>query len=287
LVLSTANQRDEFRFWGQEVYNQISGSSTAQNPGYSGAGEGVAIGVEWGALATIRYGLAFSFVASQEAEAHPADNKTDGDWHLLSFYAGWRRGEFFLTPEFNIGQANYSSRRGIAIGTSLARTAIANWTGYLGSGAITTGYVFPFGGMQIIPEFSVDGLYLRQSTHAEQGAGAEDLFIKSQVVNSFRGFLGVITQGSFTWDIGTLQPQLLLGWSYDFLHKPETLNGNFAGAPDSPFRLTYPGLDTNRFIAGLGFNYAVGAWSAGFNLDASLSQGNISESATFSLSSRF
>ena len=192
-----------------------------------------------------------------------------------------------MTPEFNIGQANYSSRRGIAIGTSLARTAIANWTGYLGSGAITTGYVFPFGGMQIIPEFSVDGLYLRESTHAEQGAGAENLFIKSQVVSSLRGFLGVITQGSFTWDIGTLQPQLLLGWSYDVLHKPGTVNGNFAGAPDSPFQLTYPSLDTNRFIAGLGMNYAVGAWSAGFNLDAGLSQGNISESATFSLSSRF
>ena len=48
------------------------------------------------------------------------------------------------------------------------------------SAAITTGYVIPFGGIQIIPEFSVDGLYLRESTHAEQGAGAEDLFIADE-----------------------------------------------------------------------------------------------------------
>jgi uncharacterized protein YhjY with autotransporter beta-barrel domain len=286
LVLSPANQREEFRFWGQEVYNQISGSSTPLTSGYSGAGEGVAVGVEWGALPTIRYGVGFSFVASQEAEAHPADNKIDGDWHLLSFYAGWRGGNLFFTPELNIGQANYSSRRGVAIG-ALSRTATSNWPGYLGSAAITTGYVFPFGAMQVVPELSVDGLYLREASHVEQGAGAEDLFIKPQTLRSLRGFLGVMTQGSFTWDVGMLQPQLLLGWSYDLLHKPGTLDGYFASAPDTPFQLTPPSLDPNRFIAGLGLSYAVANWAAGINFDAALSQGNVSQSITVNLSSRF
>ena len=178
-------------------------------------------------------------------------------------------------------------RRGIAIGSSLTRTATANWNGYLGSASVSTGYVFPVGGMQLIPELSVDGLYLRESSLTEQGAGAEDLFIKSQTLKSLRGFLGILTQGSFAWDAGMLQPQLLLGWSYDFMHKPGTLDGNFVVAPNSPFQLAFPALDPNRFIAGLGVNYAVGNWAVGVTIDAALSQENVSQSATINISSRF
>jgi len=76
----------------------------------------------------VRFGLEFTFFASQEAEAHPADNKTDGDWHLLSVYAGWRQGNFFVAPELNFGQADYTSRRGITIGDNFSRTATANWS---------------------------------------------------------------------------------------------------------------------------------------------------------------
>jgi uncharacterized protein with beta-barrel porin domain len=287
LVLSPASQQDEFRFWAQEVYDQVSASRTSVSSGFSGAGQGVAIGVEWGAVPNVRYGLAFTFFASQEAEAHPADNKTDGDWHLLSFYAGWRPGNFFVTPELNFGQADYTSRRGVAIGDTFSRTARANWSGYLGSGAITTGYVFPMGGVQLVPELSVDGLYVRENTYNEQGAGAADLSIASQELKSARGFAGIITQGSFNWEGGILQPQLLLGWSYDFLNHPGTMTGVFASAPDAPFHLTGPNFDSNRIIGGLGMSYSVGYWSAAVNYDASLASGGVSQSATFSLSSRF
>ena len=287
LVLAPANQQDEFRFWAQEVYDQVSASRTSVSSGFSGAGQGVAVGVEWGALPSVRYGLAFTFFASQQAEAHPADNKTDGDWHLLSFYAGWRPGNFFVTPEVNFGQADYTSRRGIAIGDNFSRTATANWSGYLGSGAITTGYVFPIGGLQLIPELSVDGLYLHENKYNEQGAGAADLSIGSQELKSARGFAGLITQGSFNWETGVLQPQFLLGWSYDFLNRPNTVTGVFTSAPNAPFQLTGAHVDSNRIIGGLGITYSVGYWSAGLNYDAALAAGGVSQSATFSLSSRF
>jgi uncharacterized protein YhjY with autotransporter beta-barrel domain len=287
LVLSPANQQEEFRFWAQEVYDQVSAGSTAVSSGYSGAGQGIAVGVEWGALPSGRAGVAFTFFASQESEAHPADNRTDGDWHVLSFYAGWRPGNFFLAPEINIGQANYNSRRGISIENALTRTATASWSGYLGSAALTTGYVIPMGAIQIVPELSFDGLYLRDGAYNEQGATSADLSVKSQDQRSVRGFAGVIAQGTFAWDAGTIQPQLLLGWSYDFLHKPGVFNGTFEGAPNSPFQLTGPDVEANRLIGGLGVSYAVGNWSAAINYDAALSTGSVGQSATFSLSSRF
>ncbi len=287
LVLSPGNQQDDFRFWAQEVYDQVSAGSTALTSGYSGAGQGVAVGIEWGALPSGRAGVAFTFFASQEAEAHPADNRTDGDWHLLSFYAGWRPGSFFLAPEVNIGQADYRSWRGIAIGSVLTRTATATWTGYLGSGGLTTGYVIPMGAMQLVPELSVDGLYLREGSYSEQGAGAADLSVGTQDRRSARAFAGVIAQGTFAWDAGLIQPQLLLGWSHDFLNNPGAINATFSGAPNSPFQLTGPGVSANRLVGGLGMGYAVGNWSASINYDASLSTGSVVQSATFSLSSRF
>lgn len=287
LVLAAANQQDEFRFWAQEVYDGVSAGTTATTSGFSGQGQGVALGIEFGALPDIRYGLAFTFFASSESEAHPADDKTDGDWHLLSFYAGWRPGNFFITPELNIGQADYTSRRSIPIGGVLTRTANANWIGYLGSAAVTAGYVLPMGVFQLIPELSVDGLYLHQNIINEKNAGAADLNIDAQNQQSLRGFAGFLTQGAFAWAGGTVQPQLLLGWSYDFLNKPQVVNAFFRQAPTATFQLTGPDFGANRFIGGVGLNYAVGAWSAGINYDVSLSTGAIAQSATFSLSSRF
>jgi hypothetical protein len=287
LVLSSANQQDEFRFWAQEVYDGVSAGTTSISPGFSGQGQGVAVGVEFGALPDVRYGAAFTFFASSESESHPADNKTDGDWHLLSFYAGWRPSNFFITPELNLGQADYNSRRGIPIGDVLTRTATANWIGYLGSAAVTTGYVIPMGVFQFIPEFSVDGLYLHQNIINEKNAGAADLNIDAQNQQSLRGFAGFLTQGAFAWAGGTVQPQLLMGWSYDFLNKPSVVNAYFRQAPDATFQLTGADLGANRFVGGVGLSYAVGAWSAGINYDVSLTTGAIAQSATFSLSSRF
>ena len=287
LVLSAANQQDEFRFWAQEVYDSVSSGTTSANPGFSGQGQGVAVGFEFGALPDIRYGAAFTFVASSESEAHPADNKTDGDWHLLSFYAGWRPGNFFITPELNIGQADYNSRRGIPIGTVLTRTANANWIGYLGSAAVTMGYVLPMGVFQFIPEFSVDGLYLHQNIINEKNAGAADLNIDAQNQQSLRGFAGFLTQGAFAWAGGTVQPQLLMGWSYDVLNKVPVATAFFRQAPAATFQLTGADLGASRFVGGMGLSYAVGAWSAGINYDVSLTTGVIAQSATVSLSSRF
>ncbi len=287
LVLSAANQQDEFRFWAQEVYDGVSAQTTSTNPGFSGQGQGVAVGVEFGALPDVRYGAAFTFFASSESEAHPADNKTDGDWHLLSFYAGWRPGNFFITPELNLGQADYNSRRGIPIGNVLTRTATANWIGYLGSAAVTTGYVLPMGVFEFIPEFSVDGLYLHQNIINEKNAGAADVNIDAQNEKSVRGFAGFLTQGAFAWAGGTVQPQLLLGWSYDFLNKPSVVNAFFRQTPNATFQLTGADLGANRFVGGIGLSYAVGAWSAGLNYDVSLTTGAIAQSATFNLSSRF
>jgi uncharacterized protein YhjY with autotransporter beta-barrel domain len=287
LVTAPQGARDEFRFWGQEFYNNVSAGSTATTPGYGGAGQGVALGVEWGNIQTGRYGVGYTFFSSQETETHPRDTKTNGDWNLVSAYGGWRIGEFFVTPQVNLGMGDFQSRRLIVASPTLARQATARWSNYLAAGGFTTGYIMNVGGFQIIPEISLDGLYMRESAYTENGAGGIGLSLKSGDQKSMRSFAGVLGQGSYAWDNGNLQPQLLVGWSHEFLNSPATIDGSFESTPGSPFHLVGPTLEPNRIIGGASFAYVVGNWSAGFNYDAAASSGALAQSATISLSSRF
>jgi uncharacterized protein YhjY with autotransporter beta-barrel domain len=286
MITAPANSRNDFRFWGQEFYNNVSGDSTAVAPGYSGAAQGVAFGVEWGNLATGRYGLGYTFVSSEETEAHPLDTKTNGDWNMLSFYGGWRTGQFFVTPQANLGEGSFHSRRTVVAG-SLIRVPTADWSNYIAAGGLTTGYIFDVGGIQLIPQIALDGLYLRDGAYNETGGGGIGLSLKPQDQQSVRSFAGVVGQGSYSWNNGNLQPQLLVGWSHDFMNSPATIDGSFESAPGSPFHLVGPTVEPNRIIGGASFAYILGNWSAGVNYDASASTGTLAQSATISLSSRF
>ncbi len=286
LVTAAPNTRDEFRFWGQEFYNNVNADGTASTPGYNGAGQGVAVGVEWGSINTGRYGLGYTFFSSEEVESHPRDTKTNGDWTMLSFYGGWRSGGFFVTPQINVGEGSFKSRRAITAGT-LSRTATADWSSYLAAGGLTTGYIVDVGGFQIIPEIALDGLYLNEGSYTEANAGGLGLSLKSQNQQSYRGFAGVVGQGNYSWDAGNLQPQLIVGWSHEFNNNPATIDGTFESTPGSPFHLVGPMLDPNRIVGGASFAYVLGNWSAGINYDAMASSGSLAQSATISLSSRF
>jgi uncharacterized protein YhjY with autotransporter beta-barrel domain len=288
LITAPQSARDEFRFWGQEFYNIVRADNNATTPGYGGAGQGVALGVEWGNIQTGRYGIGYTFYSSQETEFHPRDTKTNGDWNLVSAYGGWRTGDFFVTPQINLGLGDFHSRRSIVAGT-VARSATAIWSNYLTAGGFTTGYIMNVAGFQIIPEISLDGLYMRDSAYSENGAGGIGLSLKAGDQKSVRGFAGLLGQGTYAWDNGNLQPQLLVGWSHEFLNTPATIDGSFESTPGSPFHLVGPTLEPNRIIGGASFAYVVGNWAAGFNYDASAtsSSGTMAQSATISLSSRF
>ena len=97
----------------------------------------------------------------------------------------------------------------------------------------------------------------------------------------------MLGQGTYTWDNGVLQPQLLVGWTHEFKNSPATIDGTFESAPGSPFHLVGPTLEPNHIVGGASFAYVLGNWSAGVNYDASASTGSLAQSATISLSSRF
>jgi uncharacterized protein YhjY with autotransporter beta-barrel domain len=287
LLTAPEGTRNEFRFWGQEFYNIVSFNGTQDHTGYGGAGQGVAVGVEWGALETGRFGVGYTFFSSQETERHPRETKTNGDWNMLSAYGAWRFNNLFVAPQVNVGLADFKTRRAIQVGQVVGRLASAKQTNYLASGGATAGYVIEFGNIDIIPTIAVDMMYLNQGSYEEFGGGGMNLQLQSSNQTSVRSFAGVIGQGSYTFNEGAFMPQLLAGWTHEFANDPITIDGSFESSPGSPFHLVGPALDANKVVGGMSLGYVMRNWSAGFNYDAAASQGSLAQSATFSISSRF
>jgi uncharacterized protein YhjY with autotransporter beta-barrel domain len=287
LLTAPAGTRNEFRFWGQEFYNIVGFDASDGQHGYGGAGQGVSIGVEWGALESGgRWGAGYTFFSSQEVEDHPRETKTNGDWNMLSAYGAWRINDFFVAPQVNVGMGDLKTRRTIIVG-DVGRVARADTTSYLAAGGATAGYVIEVGNIDIIPTIAIDMMYLNQGAYRESGAGGAGLSLASQNQTSIRSFAGVIGQGSYAFNEGTFMPQLLAGWSHEFANDPITIDGSFESSPGSPFRLVGPTLDANKVVGGMSLGYVMRNWSAGFSYDAAASRGSLAQSATFSISSRF
>ena len=287
LLTAPAGTRNEFRFWGQEFYNIVGFRSDDGVHGFDGAGQGVSVGVEWGARESGgRWGAGYSFFSSQEVETHPRDTKTNGDWHMLSAYGAWRVNDFYVAPQVNVAMGDVKTRRSIIV-SNVGRQAIADSTAYLAAGGATAGYIINFGNIDIIPTIAVDLMHLNQSAYDEFGGGGMSLQLNSMTQTSVRSFAGVIGQGSYAFNEGAFMPQLLAGWTHEFANDPITIDGSFESSPGSPFRLVGPTLASNKVVGGVSLGYVMRNWSAGFNYDASASRGSLAQSATFSISSRF
>jgi uncharacterized protein YhjY with autotransporter beta-barrel domain len=287
LLTAPAGTRNEFRFWGQEFYNIVGFRSDDGDHGFDGAGQGVSVGVEWGARESGgRWGAGYSFFSSQEVETHPRDTKTNGDWHMLSAYGAWRVNDFYVAPQVNVAMGDVQTRRSIIVG-NVGRQANADSTAYLAAGGATAGYIISFGNIDIIPTIAVDLMYLNQSAYSEFGGGGMSLQLNSMTQTSVRSFAGVIGQGSYAFNEGAFMPQLLAGWTHEFANDPITIDGSFESSPGSPFHLVGPTLASNKVVGGVSLGYVMRNWSAGFNYDASASRGSLAQSATFSISSRF
>jgi hypothetical protein len=286
LLAQSPDSRTEFRFWAQEFYSNVRDGATSTTPGFGGAGQGLALGTEWGNLNTGRYGVGLTYFSSQETEEHPRDTKTDADWVMASAYSAWRFDNFFIGPQINAASGSMQSRRSIDAG-SLMRSGFGHWQSQMVAGGVTSGYIFDIGDFQVIPTVAIDSFWLREGSYNESRAGGIGVNLKPQTQDSTRAFAGIIGQGVYAYDQGSLLPQVVVGYSHEFLNNQSAIDGIFQAAPGSPFHLTGPTLDPNRVVGGMSFGYVLRNWTAGINYDASANTGELAQSATVSISSRF
>ena len=271
-------------FWGQGFYNMFSDNGSS---GYDAHGHGGVVGVDYSQAMKGHVGAALTVFEGTSSASAPATSKVDVQWIDASIYMGLRSDNYFFDGQFNVAGAKLNGQRDVDV-ASIARTAKTNGsTAFLVSQALTGGYIFDMGNWKLAPEASLDVMFLNDSAYHETGGGkGVDLSVSSRNENSLRGFLGVAASGVYEVDAFRIAPQLLAGYSHEFLH-PGAINAAFASVPASVFSIPGPSVESSKFVASANVNLSLDNWSLGFVYDISGLSNGLAHTAGATLTARF
>jgi hypothetical protein len=207
-------------------------------------------------------------------------------WYILSLYSSWRGKGLFLDTKIDAGYGRIDSKRLIALQTSsttlFTRQAVSKHAGELLSGGVSTGGIFSYGAFTLMPQISIDGMFLREEGYTEYdpttstiSSDGFNLTVHPYYAKSLRAFLGVDVRYDLSlWDF-YLQPEARAGYRYDFLSDPVKLKAAFAHAtistnsvgPGDTFELTGPDPAQGNFVLGASLSATTDTWTLGVNFD--------------------
>jgi hypothetical protein len=292
-----ANQEGDLTLWGQQFVERLNQDGTSAGPGYRNTGFGFAMGLDEGDPVIGRYGAAFTFYSGDARETEPAISKTTSEWYILTGYTDWHGKGLFLDTDLSLGYADLKGNRyldlqvpnGIGGFTNFSRDAIEHHPGEFVSGGVTTGVAFDEGGTVIAPQFSLNGLAMREEPYSESGGGnGMDLHVASSYEQSLRAFTGVDVRQDFDFTDFLLQPDLTVGYRYDIANGAQSLKAEFESVqPPTVFEITGPKPDKGNIVAQGGLAVSTGAWSLGLSFDyLKAGSGNTAEEGTITLLGR-
>jgi len=303
----------EMTLWGQQFVEMLKDPGRGQidpntnfkvSPGFKDHGFGFALGLDGGSPKYGWYGGAFTFYAGDVNELS-RDSHENQQWYLLSLYSVWRGKGLFVDTKLDAGYGHVDGSRTLNLVTSAGsylRVADNKHAGALISGGLTTGAMFSYGAATLLPQLSLDGLYVREEGYTEYNPNTTtvgdgfDLKVNSSYAKSLRVFAGVDLRYDLDlWDF-YLQPEARAGYRYDFANDPLKLKLAFAyadtsnslkPAPGTEFTLTGPDPSQGNFVLGGGLAATTDSWTLGLSFDMVRgSNGSLQQIGTLSLLGR-
>jgi hypothetical protein len=274
-----ANQEGDTTLWGQQFGERLSQGNTNNLTGYNDSGFGFVLGMDDGDQADGRYGGAFTFFSGGMSQKEPTSAKTSSEYYILTGYTDWRGKGLFIDTQLSAGYGNLQGHRYLTLTapdgtTTLNREADGNRPTELLAGSITTGGIFTAGGTVFMPQFDVDGLTSREEAYTENGGGEGfNLKVQPYYANSLRAFLGADIRQDVNFGDFYLQPDLRVGYRYDFVDGAVKLKANFAsvdslnGQAVNQFSIEGPDPGRGNVVLGGGVATTTGAWSIGLSYD--------------------
>jgi hypothetical protein len=283
-LLMNGSPEADSAVWGQGFYNLFTDHSSA---GYDAHGSGGTVGVDYSQAMMGHVGVALTIFEGTTTANAPQTSKTDVQWIDGSIYMGLRSGPYFFDGAFNIAGAKFAGKREVDIGNLSRTAATSGSTAFLIGQSLTAGYILDMGNWKLAPEASLDAMFLNDSAYNETGGGAGvDLSVRSRSENSLRAFVGLAASGVYNLDAFRIVPQLLAGYSYDFL-RPNSIDAAFVSVPGSVFSISGPPLESSRFLGSANVNLSIDHWSLGFVYDISGGSSAIAQTAGATLVGRF
>ena len=153
------------------------------------------------------------------------------------------------------------------------RNATSKRATLMGALGANTGVIFKFGGAQLIPHVSLDGLTMRDEGYTEaDGGGGLNLQVAPYYANSVRLFLG----SDVKTDLGvfgvTLTPEARFGYRYDVAGSPVKLRAGFLSTgglstPGNVVTFVGPDPDSGNVVLGSSLSAGTDTWSLGVHYD--------------------
>ena len=201
-----------FNPWLQGSFDIFSGSGENS---YSDHGAGGTIGLDFtDAMTRGHFGIAVTIQQTHVTDKAPTAASERGSWYLVSPYMGFRSDNLFLDVQLNGGGSSIDQSRTVNIET-FTRVATSTPTMTLASGAITGGYIWNVGGLQLMPQVTLNGLALFRHNYTEQNGGpGVDLTVASSTQENLSAFAGLGAGTSYDLFGGRLVPQVLAAYGH-------------------------------------------------------------------------
>jgi hypothetical protein len=274
----------EVTLWGQEFAEFVKdpGNTKTGQTGFKDHGFGFALGLDGGDPKIGWYGGALSFYSGDIVEAYPRNSHANSLFYMLTGYTDWRGRGLFLDTKVDVAYMTLKQKRYISLNvpntsggtTTFIDEADSNRPGLVGSAGFTTGVILAYGSTTLTPQLSMDAMTMRQEgvteTHPSASPGngqGIDLATKAYYSNSMRVFLGADVREDLDFGDFFIQPDVRLGYRYDFLNDPAKVTAHFVSTPNVDFTITGPDPAQGNFVAGASLSATTDAWTLGANFD--------------------
>ncbi|MDE1170128.1 MAG: autotransporter outer membrane beta-barrel domain-containing protein [Verrucomicrobium sp.] len=191
-------------------------------------------------------------------------------------YGSYTRGDWYINGRgyygFNVGTVT----RAVPITNAVAQ---GKPDGDQYGVAFDTGYKFHAGNLTYGPVLGGQYTHINIGSYMETGAGASNLLIGTQSVDSFVANLGGRVSYDFhtTWRRLTIRPQLDASWQHECLDTSHTIGEAFVVPGTGAFTVNASGLPRDAAVLGGGVSMILNSGSLVFvRYDAQIGQENYS-----------
>ncbi|MBA4419211.1 MAG: hypothetical protein C0392_15085 [Syntrophus sp. (in: bacteria)] len=229
--------------------NAVTGTQkdTSEQQGYSFTNAGVTLGSDYRFTNHFIAGLMVG-AAGSRASIDNMGSKVTMEGLSMGTYGTYYRNGFYTDGQLSYGQADYDNTRRIVF-PGIDRTATSSPSGRQMTAYLGTGYEARLNQWMVTPNISLKYVNLTINSYTENGAGAIDLAVDRQTINSLQGTLGMKVSYGWQTEKALVIPNFRASWGYEFLKDTQNITASLAQG-SSPFSTQT--ISPNRNFLSLG-----------------------------------
>ena len=218
---------------------------------------GTAFGIERNVSPILVTGIVGGYSRTNLDSGSPPGNAKVDSLHI-GLYGHLTEGLAYTSGLVAYGYQDYDTTRRIVFG-GINRTARADYDGHEFTAYVEKGLNLNWYGWRVQPLMGLQYLTLNREAFQETGAGALNLTVNKDHVNSLRFSLGGrIAPEPPAGVVGAIVPEFRGRWVHEFMDDNQAISSNFAGAPGANFIANSSKLGRNFGIVGAGLNIQLG-----------------------------